>query len=92
VSDHRALVDAVHEHGAKIQRIERHSVVLLLESGGEHHVRADNVILAGSVEADTNLVESLRDRVSEVYAVGDCTGLGLIKKATLEGAQAAAAL
>jgi hypothetical protein len=92
VSDHRALVDTVHERGSKIQRTERHSVVLLLESGGEHLVRADNVILAGSVEADTNLVESLRDRVPEIYAVGDCTGLGLIKKATLEGAQAAAAL
>jgi 2,4-dienoyl-CoA reductase (NADPH2) len=78
--------------GVRIQRIERHSVVLLLESGGEHHVRADNVILAGRVEADTNLFESLRDRVPEIYAVGDCTGLGLIKKATLEGAQAAAAL
>jgi 2,4-dienoyl-CoA reductase (NADPH2) len=76
----------------RIQRIERHSVVLLLESGGEHHVRADNVILASSVEPDTNLVESLRDRVPEIYAVGDCTGPGLIKKATLDGAQAAAAL
>jgi 2,4-dienoyl-CoA reductase (NADPH2) len=78
--------------GVRIQRIERHSVVLLLESGGEHHVRADNVILAGRVEADTNLFESLRDRVPEIYAVGDCTGLGLIKKATLEGTEAASAL
>lgn len=78
--------------GVCIERIERDSVVLLLESGGEHHVPTDNVILAGTVEPDTHLYEKLRDRVPEIFAVGDCTGLGLIKKATLEGAQAAAAL
>jgi len=78
--------------GVCIERIERDSVVLLLESGGEHRVPADNVILAGTVEPDTHLYEKLRDLVPEIFAVGDCTGLGLIKKATLEGAQAAAAL
>jgi 2,4-dienoyl-CoA reductase (NADPH2) len=78
--------------GVCIERIERDAVVLLLESGGERHIRADNVILAGTVEPDTTLYETLRERVPEVVAVGDCTGLGLIRKAALEGAQAAAAL
>ena len=50
------------------------------------------VILAGEVEPDTTLYDQLRDQVPEVHAVGDCTGLGLIRKATLEGAQVANAL
>lgn len=75
-----------------IDRIERDGVVLLLASGREKLVPADHVILAGEVEPDTTLLDALRERVPEVHAVGDCTGLGLIRKAALEGAQAANAL
>jgi len=75
-----------------IDRIEHDGVVLLLESGSAHLVRADNVILAGEVEPDTTLFDQLRNHVPEVHAVGDCTGLGLIRKATLEGARVANAL
>jgi hypothetical protein len=55
-------------------------------------VPADTVILAGTVEPDTTFADSQRDRVPELHAVGDCTGLGLILKAALEGARAACAL
>ena len=78
--------------GVCIDRIERDGVVLLLESQREHHVRADTVILAGQVEPDTALYEALQEHVPDLYAVGDCTGLGLIRKATLEGARVANAL
>ncbi|MBW2388210.1 MAG: FAD-dependent oxidoreductase [Deltaproteobacteria bacterium] len=78
--------------GVCIDRIERDGVVLLLDSGREHKLQTDNVILAGQVEPDTTLYDALCDRVPEVHAVGDCTGLGLIRKATLEGAQVATAL
>ena len=78
--------------GVCIDRIERDAVVLLLASGLEHRVPADNVILAGEVEPDTKLFDALREQVSELYAVGDCTGLGLIHKATLDGARVASAL
>lgn len=78
--------------GVCIDRIEREGVVLLLESGGAHVVPADNVILAGEVEPDTTLFDQLHDQLPDVHAVGDCTGLGLIRKATLEGAQVANAL
>ncbi len=37
-------------------------------------------------------IGTLRERIPEVHAVGDCTGLGLNQKATLEGARAACAL
>ncbi len=62
------------------------------ESGAETLVPADTVILAGGVEPDTSLFDALRERIPEVHAVGDCTGLGLNQKATLEGARAACAL
>lgn len=78
--------------GVCIDQIKREGVVLLLKSGGTHVVRADNVILAGEVEADTTLFDQLQDQLPEVHAVGDCTGLGLIRKAALEGAQVANAL
>ena len=45
----------------------------------------DHVILAGEVESDTTLFDALRERLPEVHAVGDCTGLGLIQKATTDG-------
>jgi 2,4-dienoyl-CoA reductase (NADPH2) len=78
--------------GVAIDRITRQGVVLRRESGAEALVPADTVILAGGVEPDTGLFDALRERIPEVHAVGDCTGLGLIHKATLEGARAACAL
>ena len=52
----------------------------------------ESVILAGEVTADTRLYDALKGRVPELYAAGDCTGLGLIRKATEDGARAAVAL
>ena len=85
--------------GVSIARIEREGVVLLLESGAERLAPADSIILAGEVEPDTTLFDQLQASFSdpegsavELHAVGDCTGLGLIRKAALEGARAATAL
>ena len=50
------------------------------------------MILAGEARPDTTLYDELRERLPEVHAVGDCTGLGLIRKATEEGARVACAL
>jgi 2,4-dienoyl-CoA reductase (NADPH2) len=50
------------------------------------------VVLTGEVEADLSLHAALEGRVAEMHAVGDCTGLGLIRKATEEGARAACAI
>lgn len=78
--------------GVEIARIAPGAVVLRLHDGVERRLAADHVILAGEVEPDTTLYDGLRDRVPEIHAVGDCTGLGLIRKATEEGARAACAL
>jgi 2,4-dienoyl-CoA reductase (NADPH2) len=73
---------------AAAERILPASVVL----AGNRQLRADSVILAGHVEADTGLYDALHDRVPELHAIGDCTGLGLIAKATEEAARVASAL
>lgn len=74
--------------GARVVRIERDAVVLERPVGGEIRVAADSVILAGNLLPDTQLYDALVGRVPELFAVGDCTGLGLIQKAVLQGAQA----
>jgi len=75
--------------GVAIDRIEPGAIVLRREDGGESRVPADSVILAGGIEPDATLYEALNGRVPELHAIGDCTGLGLVRKAVLEGAEAA---
>jgi 2,4-dienoyl-CoA reductase (NADPH2) len=78
--------------GVAIERITRDGVELRRGEGAPALVAADSVILAGRVEADTRLFDALQGRVPELHAVGDCTGLGLIRKATEEAARVACAL
>jgi 2,4-dienoyl-CoA reductase (NADPH2) len=78
--------------GVEIERIAREGVVLRRARGAPALVAADSIILAGSLEPDTSLYEALRGRVPELHAVGDCTGLGLIHKATEEAARVACVL
>jgi len=78
--------------GVEIERIERKGIRLRRARGASALVPADSIILAGSLEPDTSLFDALRGRVPELHAVGDCTGLGLIQKATAEAARVACAL
>jgi 2,4-dienoyl-CoA reductase (NADPH2) len=74
--------------GVEIERITRDGVVL--RGGGS--VPADSVILAGAARADTRLHDALKGRVPELHAIGDCTGLGLIRQATEQAAHTACSL
>ncbi|MBB3601748.1 2,4-dienoyl-CoA reductase (NADPH2) [Mycolicibacterium sp. BK556] len=62
--------------------------------GTRRELSADSVIIIGHPEADTTLFDTLTDRLpgAKVHAVGDCTGLGLIRKATEDGARAACSI
>ncbi len=53
---------------------------------------ADTVIIAGVVEPDTSFYAAIRDRVPEAHAIGDCTGLGLIRKAAEDAARVVCSL
>lgn len=60
--------------------------------GVSRTLAADSVILAGEPVAATELYERVKDLAPEVHAIGDCTGLGLIRKATDEGMRVGCAL
>jgi len=75
-----------------IKRITKQGVEILRQDGTPRLIPADHVILAGGLEPDETLAESLQGQVPALRTVGDCTGLGLIRKAVLEGAEAACSI
>jgi len=75
-----------------IERIVPSGVELRMPSGKVTALRADTVIVAGEPRADTSLHDALIAAGLKSHAIGDCTGLGLIVKATYEGAEVANAL
>jgi 2,4-dienoyl-CoA reductase (NADPH2) len=79
---------------AKVTRIVPGGLIFHPHGGVERELAADSVILAGTPQADTSLYDALVDRLPgvDVHAAGDCTGLGLIRKATEDGARAACAI
>ncbi len=79
---------------AAVERITTPAVVFTPAGGTTRQLAADSVVLAGAVEPDTTLFDALVAAMpgAEVHAAGDCTGLGLIRKATEEGARAACAI
>lgn len=79
---------------APVERITRQGLVFQAFSGNSRTLQVDNVVLAGTLEADMALFDELTVALPDVKvtAAGDCTGLGLIRKATEDGARAACAI
>ncbi|GFG66206.1 hypothetical protein MKUB_36960 [Mycobacterium kubicae] len=84
---------AVHVR-AGVERITPGAVVFTPSGGATRELPADSVVLAGTVEPDTRLFDQLVTALPDtpVHAAGDCSGLGLIRKATEDGARAACAI
>ncbi|MGH3634290.1 MAG: FAD-dependent oxidoreductase, partial [Mycobacterium sp.] len=79
---------------AAIERITDDAVVFTPGGGTTRQLAADTVVVAGTPEPDTALFDTLVTALPDtaVHAAGDCTGLGLIRKATEDGARAACAI
>jgi 2,4-dienoyl-CoA reductase (NADPH2) len=79
---------------AAVERITDDAVVFTPAGGTPRHLPADTVVVAGTPEPDTAMFDALVTAMpgAEVHAAGDCTGLGLIRKATEDGARAACAI
>ncbi len=77
---------------ASCEKIDVDQVYFRNASGQLRSIAADSVIIAGNPVADTELYVTARELAEEVHAIGDCTGLGLIRKATEEGMKVACAL
>lgn len=78
--------------GVAYEEITERGIAIRPERGARHEIAADTVVLAGELEADTAFFDAVKGEVPEAYTVGDCTGLGLIRKATEEATRVAAAL
>jgi 2,4-dienoyl-CoA reductase (NADPH2) len=79
---------------APVERITPDAVEFTPAGGTTRRLTADSVVIAGTVEPDTTLFDALVAAMpgAELHAAGDCSGLGLIRKATEEGARAACAI
>ena len=79
---------------AGVEHITTDAVVFTPAGGTARELAADSVLIAGTVEPDTDLFDTLVATMpdAEVHAAGDCSGLGLIRKATEDGARVACAI
>jgi len=79
---------------AAVDEIVTDGVVFTPNGGTSRRLAADSVVIAGTLEPNTELYEKLVATLPNVTvsAAGDCTGLGLIRKATEDGARAACAI
>lgn len=79
---------------AVVDEIVSDGVVFTPYGGTSRHLAADSVVIAGTLEPNTELYEKLVATLPDILvsAAGDCTGLGLIRKATEDGARAACAI
>ncbi len=77
-----------------IVQISPAAVMFTPDGGAARELRADAVVLVGVVEPDLTFRDAIATRLPgvAVYAVGDCTGPGLIRGATEDAARAIAAL
>jgi len=78
--------------GLVYHAIVRDGVRVCAPQGPVRLIPADSVVLAGRLEPDGTLYDALLGIVPEVFAIGDCTGLGLIRKATDDATRVACAL
>jgi 2,4-dienoyl-CoA reductase (NADPH2) len=78
--------------GVAYEEITARGIAIRPERGSRHEIAADTIVIAGELEADTSFFDAVKGDVPEAYTVGDCTGLGLIRKAIEEATRVAAAL
>lgn len=70
----------------RVLRITDTGVNLVNQKGEEISVAADSVILAQGMEPlDPELADVVENEISEVYAIGDCTGTGKVIDAIWRG-------
>jgi 2,4-dienoyl-CoA reductase (NADPH2) len=78
--------------GVAYEEITERGIAIRPERGTRREIAADAIVLAGELVADTAFYDAVKGLVPEAYTVGDCTGLGLFRKATEEATRVAAAL
>ena len=70
---------------SKVEKITADSVIYKDKNGNSVSVKADTVVLAIGDKPDASLYEELKDKVAEIYNIGDSNGGGIIPNAVYEG-------
>jgi len=70
----------------KVEEIIDKGIVAVDKEGRRHEMEADTVVLAMGYTSDRALYEALRDKVTELYMIGDCREPRKLRDAIHEGA------
>jgi 2,4-dienoyl-CoA reductase-like NADH-dependent reductase (Old Yellow Enzyme family)/NADPH-dependent 2,4-dienoyl-CoA reductase/sulfur reductase-like enzyme len=76
----------------EIKGIEERTVTFEKGEGTMRTIRADSVVDARGIKPDAALAEALKGKAREVYAIGDCSKVSLIKDSIAEANRVASAL
>ena len=71
--------------GVRCQEITDGGVAIITKEGISQTVEADNVIIAAGAKSNRALLGALQDRISEIYAIGDCVEPQGILEAIADG-------
>ncbi len=72
-------------NGAVYEEITPKGVIFSTKDGGRKTIETDTVVIAGNVEPNLDLQKALEGKVPELYVIGDCKKLGLIRGAIGDG-------
>jgi len=62
--------------------------MVIVTNGGERiFLEADDIVIAAGSEADKTLFEAVKNKVPELYEVGDCSKASRIYEAITSGAE-----
>lgn len=76
-------VDIITE--ANVLEVNDTGIIIANRSGIERQLPVDTVVLSSGLKADNYLSEELRDKVPELYVIGDCVEPRKVKDAMWEG-------
>jgi 2,4-dienoyl-CoA reductase-like NADH-dependent reductase (Old Yellow Enzyme family)/thioredoxin reductase len=70
---------------SKVAEVDDHQVIFLDDKGSRQHLEADSVILAVGAVPENELALKLKNRVAELFCIGDCIAPRFITDAIHEG-------
>jgi 2-enoate reductase len=75
--------------GVKSMEITDEGLIITTKEGEKEKIEADSIVHTSPLAADISLFESLKGKVPEVYAIGDCKEPRMIVDAIADGWQIA---
>ena len=71
--------------GVKYESITGEGVVILSKKGERQTIEADSVVLAEGIEPNPAFFQGLEGKLEQVYQIGDCAEVGLVRGALADG-------